>query len=183
MNHSGTIRLYVNPALRPGLEALRWALLDRHYSDHAAGRIVAHAAREGTPTGSPDLEPEDEGPATEAFVGALPSVRFDSAAWDDESVLFDAGMLAEGRHPWPIPAEPDGPFDRSVPADAVLVPPEFLELPPICGGSPDAGGPYEPTAEDLADYARWSAELDARRDAEEWYRRHPLSEFNAIRPD
>jgi hypothetical protein len=152
MSYCASIRMYVNPALRPGLDALLWWLMDHHYSRPAAESIVRHAGREGTPTGCPYLEAEDEDGATEAFVSALPAVPPDAAAWDDESVLFDARMLADGVHPMPFPPEPDGPG-------------------------------YVPTAADLEDYARWAAELDARRDREEFYRLHPLGEFNAVRPD
>jgi hypothetical protein len=131
---------YTDPLFQSGLDALSWWLEEHHYSPHAREAVLAHTAAEGTPTGCADLEAEDEGPATEAFVGALPAVPFDSAEWGE-----------------------DGPDDgdRSIPADAVLVPPELLELAPIVGGAPES---FTPTDEDLADYAAWSAELDAREE-------------------
>jgi hypothetical protein len=122
---------YTNPAIRPGLDALSWWLEEHHYSQHAREAILAHVAGEGTPTGCPYLEAEDEGPATEAFVSALPAVAYDSATWGD-----------------------DGPDDgdRSIPADAVLVPPELLELAPIVGMAPeDEPRPFAPSPEDRAD--------------------------------
>jgi len=138
--HSPSTPFYTNPIFQSGLDALSWWLEENHYSQHAREAVLAHTAAEGTPTGCAYLEAEDEGPATEAFVGVLPAVPYDSAEWGD-----------------------DGPddSDRSVPADAVLVPPELLELAPICGGGPK---PFEPSDEDLTDYAAWSAELDAREE-------------------
>jgi hypothetical protein len=57
-----------------------------------------------------------------------------------------------------------------------------LDIPPVCGGSEEAE-PYEPTAEDLADLAAWSEDLERRRAMVEFYGRHPLAEFNSIRED
>jgi hypothetical protein len=113
--------------------------------------ILAHAAAEGTPTGSPYLEREDEAEATEAFVGALPDVPLDDPSWDDPTFVFDAEMLAEGNHPWPIPTRPEDDDDRSVPPDAVLMPPEL---------EPEG---FEPTTEDLEDLRRWALEVEAVR--------------------
>jgi hypothetical protein len=181
------VRLDINPQFAPALEQLGILLDDYHYSPHARGRILAFTAIHGTPTGCPELDREDEQDAEMVFVSELPEVPFDSESWGREDVVLDVALLVENRHPWPMPDEPDD-ADRSIPADAVLVPPELLDLAPISGGAPeDLPGlecePYVPTAEDLADYAQWSAELDARRDQEDFYRRHPLSEFNAMRAD
>lgn len=87
MSYCAAIHGVVNPAIRPGLDALDWWLADNHYSQHARERIVAYAAAEGTPTGSPYLEAEDEAEASEAFVGALPAVPFDSAEWGPDEDL------------------------------------------------------------------------------------------------
>jgi hypothetical protein len=119
---------YTNPLFQSGLDALSWWLEENHYSQHAREAVLAHTAAEGTPTGCAYLETEDEGPATEAFVGALPAVPYDSTEWGED--------------------RPDD-ADRSIPADTVLVPPELLELAPLCGGGPE---PPTPTDEDLADY-------------------------------
>jgi hypothetical protein len=107
-----------NPALRPGIDALSFWLAEQRYSTHAIGRILAHAATEGTPTGSPYLDPEDEAGATDAFVDALAPVPCDSLAWDDPGVYLDAESIREA-------ADGRGAVDRSIPADAVLEPPEL----------------------------------------------------------
>jgi hypothetical protein len=123
MGHSITrgIPLDRDPSLRPGLDALSLWLAEHDYPMHAIDRILAHTATEGTPTGSPDLDPGDEAGATEAFVDALAPVPGDHPAWDDptihpngESILEAAGGLDD--------------VDRSMPADAVLVPPELDDL-------------------------------------------------------
>jgi hypothetical protein len=118
----------------------------------------------------------------------------DEPADDEEAVFGPIGELPDlmGPHDRPFddtaalvatwePAGPDAPD-----ADPAIASPGIASLAlrragiaPVAGGSPE----YEPTAEDMADYCQWSAELDARRDAEDFYRRHPLAEFNAIRPD
>jgi hypothetical protein len=66
------IPLDCNPLLTPGVDALRGWLVDAHYSEHAIGRIARYTAAQGTPTGAPMLEAEDEAGATEAFVAGLP---------------------------------------------------------------------------------------------------------------
>ena len=71
-----------------------------------------------------------------------------------------------------------------------------LNLPSISGGSPGSNDDaYEPTDEDLADYAAWSRTLEERGDwgdaadrrgIEEmraWWDRNPVSAFNRVRPD
>jgi hypothetical protein len=146
-----SIPFYANPPLRPGLDALSWWLEDRHYTPHARDRILAYAAARGTPTGSPDLEAGDEAEATEAFVGGLPDVPPDDPAWDDQTFVLDAEMLAEGNHPWPIPTRPEDDDDRSMPPDAVLMPPEL-----------EREG-FDPTPEDLEDLRRWEQEIEAGR--------------------
>jgi hypothetical protein len=42
---------------------------------------------------------------------------------------------------------------------------------------------FEPDETDLADYARWSEDLDRRREMAGWYARNPLRAFNADRLD
>jgi hypothetical protein len=174
---SPSVPLYRNPLFRPALEAVGAYLELRDYSQYACERIIAYAAVNGTPTGCEYLDhPADEAGATEAFVGALPPVALGSEAWDPEGVFLDAESILEaaGR--------------RRIPRDAVLVPPELDDLDdptalpagaglaPIAGGAP---GPFEPSPSDWADYAEWSRTLEVRR----WYDAHPISEFNAIRPD
>jgi hypothetical protein len=175
------------PILSQGvaLQALGEWLMDQNYAQHSREAIVGYTALEGTPTGSVYLDREDEAAATEIFIEAMADVPIGSDLWDDETFCFDAEMLAEGNHPWPIPTVGDD--DRSVPPDAALIPPEL--------DADDA--PYEPSAEDVAwlgeAEARWPAIvapisggspeeslMDEQRD---WYRRNPLAEFNAERPD
>ena len=62
MSHSTTVAvpLYHNSAFQPGLDALSLWLEDNSYSQHARDRILAHAAVDGTPSGSPYLDAEDE---------------------------------------------------------------------------------------------------------------------------
>ena len=161
-----SVPLYRNPQLRPGLAALVAFLMERDYTSHAIGKVFDHAAVNGTPTGSPYLDAEDEAGAEAAFVDALEPVPFDSPAWDGEVMCLDAGMLAEGNHPWPIPTRPEDDDDRTIPPDAELVPPEVLELAaaglaPIAGGAPE---PFIPSAADWEDYRRWADETDAREE-------------------
>jgi hypothetical protein len=65
---------------------------------------------------------------------------------------------------------PTDPEDgRSVQADAELVPPELDPEAEDTGEFPPPGidpEPYDPTPEDEADYERWLADLEARRDRE-----------------
>jgi hypothetical protein len=136
MNHSTTaaVPLYRNPAFQPGLDALSAFLAENQYSMHAIDRILAHAAAHGTPTGSPYLDAEDESGATDAFVDGLDPVSGDSSGWDDPSVFLDADSLREAAE-----ATPEPEADRSIPGDAILVPPEFEDIlgaPALSGGAP-----------------------------------------------
>jgi hypothetical protein len=163
-----SIPLHVSPSVRKALGELATLLRDYHYSEHAVGQVVAYTAREGTPTGSPYLDREDEADAEAVYVAELEPVDLASDAWDrDTSVIFDAAMLADGSHPWPIPVTGDD--DPTEPDDFAAAALEDLALPPVAGGSPDDDGPapYEPTAEDLADFGRWSEDLERRRNAAE----------------
>lgn len=181
----------VNPSLAIALDDLASILRDYHYSEHAVGRIVAYTARQGTPSGCPELDPEDECDAEAVYVEGLPEVPMDSPAWDREDAFLVVEWLAAGVHPlpfaaepdddtgeWPVPAEADAP-DASpharFPGIASLA--ERMALPPLSGGSP------EPTAEDLSDYGAWSEDLDRRREMLSWYERNPIEAFNAVRPD
>jgi hypothetical protein len=123
VSHSTTksIPLHISPSVRPGLDALSLWLENEHYSQHARESILAHAAAEGTPTGSPYLEPGDEAGSNGAFIRALEPVPYSSPAWDLEDVILDAAMLAAGTHPFPMPDD-DG---RDIPPDAAVVPPEL----------------------------------------------------------
>ena len=174
MCHSLTVPMDVNPGVRRALVELSTLLEDDHYSEHAKGRILAYTAREVTPTGYPELDPEDEHDAEMVFVAELPEVPSDSPAWDREDMAMDAGLLAEGRHPWPVPAVGDDDRESEAEMDAaVAAHDEWLSsvpsLPPVAGGGPE---PFEPTAEDWADYRRWAEELDAREELRAAEERH-----------
>jgi hypothetical protein len=131
------------------------------------------------------LDREDEEPATEVFIAALPEVAGDGPAWDREDVFLDAELLAQDRHPWPIPTvgdddrfgpllDPTGPLPAGEEEPTGEYPTlSALGLAPIAGGSPSAEDeawwrersrpeptPYVPTAADLA-------EMRANRDATE----------------
>jgi hypothetical protein len=106
----------VHPAAFVALE--RW-LRENHYSEHAIDQLVAHAHAEGTPTGSPYLDREDEAAASEVFVEAMPAVPYGSPLWGSG---------------------------------------------PLRGGAPEV---FTPSAEDWADYRRWTERLDALRDEED----------------
>lgn len=138
------------------LKALEAYLWDHHYSRHALEQIVAFAAAEGTPTGSPYLDREDEEPASEVFVEAMGEVPLDHESWgreEGETSMFDPRddvytPLDTVRATPPELDDDDGPITVQV-----------LDLAPVCGGAP---APFEPTAEDWEDVRRWSAECDAR---------------------
>jgi hypothetical protein len=115
--------MYRNPALRPGLAALVAWLLEQRYSSHAIGRIEGHVAVHGTLAGSM-IDPEDEAAAEEAFVGGLDAVPGDSDAWGRPDTFLDVESLLEPRGA--VAIEPPA-GDRSIPADAVLLPPELVD--------------------------------------------------------
>lgn len=87
MSYCAAVDAVVNPAIAPGLEALRWHLMDHHYSDVAAFDICHHVLEEGTLAGAPGLYPEDEAAAEAAYVGSLPAVPFADPAWGSDEDL------------------------------------------------------------------------------------------------
>jgi hypothetical protein len=107
-----------NPGQAP--RALAAWLLSQDYTAHARERIVAHTLREGTLTGCPELDPEDEATATEVFVEALPAVPQTGREWcdpmewtlpDAELEAIDAELFAaecdrrDAPDPWPTDEE------------------------------------------------------------------------------
>jgi len=173
--------------------------MDQHYSQHCWERIRDHTAVHGTPTGCPELDPEDEATATEIYCQAMPAIDPGDSAWD-------------------LPVRPSVASLRALPPD--LDDEEFQTLWDAACANHDADdeaaelarhwepapddrpdpAPFEPSAEDLDDYDRWSMQVQARRlgilpvsggspeealldEMRAWYRRHPISEFNAIRTD
>ncbi len=197
MSIVASLPLHVSPSVRKALGELSTLLEDYHYSQHARESICAYVAREGTVTGAPGLDAEDEADASWVFENELEPVPFDSEAWDrDQGVIFDVELLIAGNHPWPLVQDQDDDrtrpdFDASrraiaasdpLPAElpeSFRLPSEWNDepLPPIRGGS-DEAEPFEPGPDDLADYAAWSEELDRRRRTIAY-----LDGFNAVRND
>jgi hypothetical protein len=117
MSYSGTIPMDVNPSVREALGELATLLRDYHYSEHAVGRILAHTAAHGTPTGAPELDREDEADAEMVFVAELEPVPFDHESWDREDVFLDVRLLADGTHPFPMPDADEGAGPLPEPPD------------------------------------------------------------------
>jgi hypothetical protein len=61
---------------------------------------------------------------------------------------------------WVPTADDIDDADCSIPVDAILVPPELLELAAIAGGAPE----FVPSASDWADYHAWCDEVDRREE-------------------
>lgn len=132
------------------LAALQAWLMDQHYSQHATEQIVAWTEFEGTPTGSPYLDREDEATANEVFIEAMPLVRHTSNDWDDAGIWIDLDTLLEAGRPAGIPVEDLVPPELDPEEDAAIVA-GWGESPSI---DPE---PYEPTPEDELAYAAWQA--------------------------
>jgi hypothetical protein len=133
MFHCATIPTDVNPALRPALDGLAGLLTNYHYSAHAASRIVAYVAAEGTLAGAPGLDPEDEPVAETTFVNGLEPVGFDDPAWGSLEDLDDLDAIIE---------EPER--DPLAPGPILL--------------GPDDGGP-DPAIEECPKCGGWGGEL------------------------
>jgi hypothetical protein len=115
--------MYRNPALRPGLAALVAWLLEQRYSSHAIGRIENHVAVHDMLAGSM-IEPDDEAAAEATFVEGLDVVPGDSDAWDRPDAFIDVESLLEPRRAVAAVPPAEG---RSIPASAVLMPPELVD--------------------------------------------------------
>jgi hypothetical protein len=164
--------------LRPGLAALVEHLMMRDYSSHAIGRIFDFVACNGTLEGSL-VEDDDMAAAEACFVDALRPVPYDSAAWgddgeDDPTGEFPTAELLEALGHEEATCISHEAGDGAVIARKMI---DAGTLPPIAGGAPT----YEPDDLDWREYSAWSRHLEELRDIErerEFYRRHPLSEFN-----
>jgi hypothetical protein len=103
-------------------------------------------------------------PLTERFEGPEPDAG-DPAEWpawtDDWYWEVDPDEVAElhALELERVEALADGPHPSV--GEAIWAQMAEGSLPPIAGGAPDE--PFEPSAEDLADYAVWSERLDALR--------------------
>jgi hypothetical protein len=132
---------------------VRITLFNLAYSQAAEDRIVAYLQAEGTAEGCPDLDDASDVEMVHwAFDTYSPTIAWDDPSWDADDACW-------------------------TPSDTVSLDVEDLDidcLPAIAGGSPEA---YEPTAEDLAEYAAWSASLDGADVVREWYARN--SSFSA----
>src|SRR5262245_13684975 len=96
----------VNPSVRKAVGELAILLDEYGYSPCVRESICRYTAANGTPTGAPGLDREDEHDAEMVFVAELEPVPFDSDAWDrDTSVTLDVPMLLDGTHPFPLPCE------------------------------------------------------------------------------
>lgn len=120
----------------PNLDRLAAFLCEQEYSSLARGTILAYALATGTLEACPMLEPEDRPEADELLEAAWPPVPSVAHAWDEDTW--------HGR-----------PSRWTVAGAGELVPPE---LDVIEGEAPGAPG-FDPTPEDLADLAAWSATL------------------------
>lgn len=171
MTKSITVPMYRNPSIVRAAHEVGALLQDYNYSPTARAEVVAYTIAEGTPSGCPSLDAEDEQDACQVMEESFDPVPFDDlaawgggfddvddfdvAAWDAQCATHDAeqAILDEGR-----PA-PDDTGEWPV---LVLDPHAaagLVALPPIAGGS-DEAEPFEPTAEDL-DW--WAAQIEARQ--------------------
>jgi hypothetical protein len=98
-------------------------MVETNYHQHAREQVIRHVAATGTLEGATYLDPEDQAEAEEVFTEALDTVPFDSPAWDDPAVYFDVESLLEAARGFP-----DNDSDRSIPAGAVLIPPELDDV-------------------------------------------------------
>jgi hypothetical protein len=147
----------VNPSVRKAVGELATLLDEYGYSPCAREAIVRYTVANGTPSGCPALDREDEHDASMVFEAELEPVPFDSPAWDrDGGVYLDVALLAENRHPTPFPAEPPDVGYGQAPDESWFHPHRHSPngangLPPVRGGSEEAGR-FEPSEQDWRDY-------------------------------
>jgi hypothetical protein len=141
MTYCAAVDARVNPRLAPGLDALRWHLLDHHYSDVAAFDICHHVLEEGTLAGAPGLEREDEALAEEAFVRSLPAVPFDSPEWTADQKAWDEASDAGFEAAWQAFELADviaGDDDRTEPDDFDAAMAELEDSDPVPAEFPES---------------------------------------------
>lgn len=149
---------------RPELSMLRVHLMSIGYAHSTAERVAAYAEEEGTLAGCPDLDGEDEREAEEVFVSEMDPVPSPSPDWG--SMRGDESPRFEEDDRWEL--GPDRPTLRAIPPEledddehdtAILDLWEDRHEEAMRGLEvdriPDAGEPYEPTEQDLADYDLW----------------------------
>jgi hypothetical protein len=158
-----SIPLHVSPSVRHAVAELATLLLEYGYCPTVSEGICRYTMANGTPTGAPGLDAEDEADAEAVYVAELEPVGLDHESWDaDAGVILDVDLMIRQAHPFPF--DPNSVTTEEFPPAGIEA--IAAALPPVAGGSPEAE-PFEPTAEDLADLAAWSAELEARRNAAE----------------
>jgi hypothetical protein len=130
-----SLRFARSPVQSSGLDRLACWLAGEGYHQAAIARLLIYTYREGTPTGAPDLDREDEEMAEHAFVEGQEPMPGVSAEWDEHGT-------EPGR----------GPVYRSLGADytldrlgwtleqmqAALADTDEMPLPPISGGAPES---------------------------------------------
>ena len=161
----------VDPSTRLALANLRSHLVaEGDYSPKAILAIISHVAAEGTVFDAPYVYPAEADTLTEVFIRGFEPIPYDDPAWGHlEDIDADIPPAPDERH-----ASGDA-YWRAMMADGIT------PLPAISGGCDPI--PFEPSAEDLAEYGAWSDELERVQQARDWYAAHPLGEFNALRDD
>ncbi len=122
------------------------------------------------------LDAEDLDAATEILIDALPAVTYASPEWAEPAGhITPTGAVAWDSTVTLTPddiLQADDDFPDPTPDQVVTHRPGYWEslqaagierLPVISGGAPDDDEPFEPTEADRAEYAAWSAQLDAAR--------------------
>jgi hypothetical protein len=77
------------------IEKLGAWLMEQNYSAHCRHQIVAYLVAEGTLTGCPELDHEDEAVAEQVYVHALPAVPQTSDEWCDGGAEWTLSDPAE----------------------------------------------------------------------------------------
>lgn len=158
---------------RPELALLRAHLMSIGYSHAGAARVAAYAEDEGTLSGCPDLDAEDEPEAERVFIESMEDVPGPSPAWgsmrgDESPYRAEDDVWSPVATARAIPPELDDEHDTAIldlREDQHEEAMRHLEVDRI----PDVDEqPYIPTEEDEADYMAWLADLEARQSADDW---------------
>jgi hypothetical protein len=151
------------------ISALDDFLRDHDYTAESRRRIADHVRTHGTLEGCMPryLDREHVETAEAVFCEALPPVPMTSSDWDVEGYWTPSDTFRIAP-PDPdtfddidVPDAPDFAITRAA-GYAESLAADGISLLPVSGGSPDAE-PFEPTAEDWADYREWSSSLAVKR--------------------